>query len=345
MPKTIKVGVLTQADGAHLSDYFQSLAQTDEVEAVAVADASGQSEALAKKLLGAKLTRTYQDADLLLRQAQPDLVIVSRESALAPPVIEAALQAGCHVVAEKPSCVRAEDMQRLVETAQRKHRHLMLAMPNRLHAPVQEARRLVQQGKLGKIYGIEVHLVADQTRLSNEAYRKQWFCSKARAGGGALAWLGILWLDTGLFLSGQKVQEVTGFVGRVGGQAVDIEDAAVLSLRCTSGAFGVLTTGYYLPQGYHSRIQLWGQHGWLRLAAVEESPLEWWSTQVGQEPQVQRYEYPKGGRGFQAFIRSASRAAAGLGDPPITCEETLHIIKTVYAFYQAAETGRAQTIA
>jgi len=343
MPKTIKVGVLTQADGGHLLDYFQSLALAEEVEAVVLADASGLTEESARKALGAKLTHTFKDAATLLRQAKPELAIVSRESALAPPDIDAALQAGCHVVAEKPSCVRAADMAKLVELAQRKHRHLMLAMPNRLHAPVQEARRLILEGKLGKIYGLEVHLVADQTRLTDPAYRQTWFCSQARAGGGALAWLGILWLDTALYLSGQQVQEVAGFAGRVGGQPVDIEDAAVMSLRCASGAFGVLTTAYYLPKGYHSHIQLWGQHGWLRLAAVEEQPLEWSSTQH-EAGQVQRFEYPKGGRGFPAFIRSAVRASAGLAAPPITSEETLQVVKTVFAFYQAAQTGRSQVI-
>jgi predicted dehydrogenase len=344
MPKTIKVGVITQAEGAHLADYFQALAKTEEVESVSLADASGKIAAIAQKALGARLAQTHKDADTLLRQAQPQLVIVSRESALAPPAIDAALEAGCHVVAEKPSCVRAADMERLVQKAQRKHRHLMLAMPNRLHAPVREARRLIQEGKLGKVYSVEVHLVADQTRLADAAYRQEWFCHKARAGGGALAWLGILWLDTALYITGLKVQQVAGFAGRVGGQPVDIEDSAALSLRFSNGSFGVMTTGYYLDKGYQSHIQVWGQHGWLRLAAVEEAPLEWYSSRDAKEAKVERFEYDKGGRGFGAFIRSAVRASAGLEAPPITSEDTLHVIQTVFGFYQAAQTGRTQSV-
>jgi predicted dehydrogenase len=343
MPKTIKAAVITQAGGAHLGDYFESLAKAEEVEAVLVADASLKSEAAARKALGDKLKDVFKDSDALLKQS-PHLVIVSMESAAAPPIIDAALEAGCHVVAEKPSCVRAADMERLVQKAQRKHRHLMLAMPNRLHAPVQEARRLVQDGQLGKVYGLEVHLVADQTRLTDEAYRKEWFCSKARAGGGALAWLGILWLDTALYIAGQKAQQVAGFAGRVGGQPVDIEDSAALTLRLENGSFGVMTTGYYLAKGYQSHIQLWGEHGWLRLAAVEEEPLEWLSSKNTKEPKVQRFEYAKGGRGFAAFIRAAARASAGLEMPPISTDETLQIIKTVFAFYEAAQTGRTQTV-
>ena len=344
MPTTIKVGVITQADGAHLGDYFASLAKTEEVESVALADASGKCEPVARQALGAKFRQTYNDAGTLLKQVQPQMVIVSMESALAPPAIDLALEAGCHVVAEKPSCVRASDMEQLVKKAQRKHRHLMLAMPNRLHAPVVHARRLIQEGKLGKVYGVEIHLVADQTRLTDDSYRRQWFCSKSRAGGGALAWLGILWLDTALYIAGQRARQVAGFAGLVGGQPVGIEDSIAMTLRLDNGSFGVMTAGYYLDKGYHSHIQVWGEHGWLRLAAVEEQPLEWYSSKDTLEPKIQRFEYPKGGRGFAAFIRAAVRASAELDEPPITTDETLQVIKTVYAFYAAAQTGRVQNV-
>ena len=68
------------------------------------------------------------------------------------------------------------DFEALTRKAQGKHRHLMLALANRVHAPVREARRLIRTGKLGKIYGVEIHLVADQTRLKSEDYRKAWYC-------------------------------------------------------------------------------------------------------------------------------------------------------------------------
>lgn len=344
MPKTINVGVITQAEGAHLPDYFDALAKSAETESVSLADDSGKIEALARKILGSKLKATHKDTATLLKEAAPQLVIVSLESALAPPAIDAALEAGCHVVAEKPSCTRAADMERLVQKAQRKHRHIMLAMPNRLHAPVREARRLVQEGKLGKIYGLEAHLVSDQTRLTSPDYRKTWFCSKARAGGGALAWLGIIWLDLALFIAGRKAQQVAGFTALVGGQPVDIEDSAAVTLRLDNGGLGVFTTGYYLDKGNHSHIKIWGEHGWLQLAAVEEEPLEWYSTTDTKDAKVQRFEYAKGGRGFLTFIHSAVRASAGLEEPPITSEDTLQTIKTVYAFYQAAQTGRVQNV-
>src|SRR5262245_37129040 len=81
----------------------------------------------------------------------------------------------------------------------------MIAFANRLHAPVQEARRLIAEGQLGKVCGVELHLVADQTRLTRKEARDQWYYSKARAGGGCLIWLGIHWVDLALHITGRKV--------------------------------------------------------------------------------------------------------------------------------------------
>jgi hypothetical protein len=91
-------------------------------------------------------------------------------------------------------------------------------------------------------------------------------------------------------------------------------------------------------------VRVWGEHGWLRLAAVEEQPLEWYSGKDAKEPKVERFEYPKGERGYLPFLKSSVRAAAGLEDPPVTGEEGLHVLKAIFAFYDAAKTGRAQAV-
>jgi predicted dehydrogenase len=344
MPKTIKVAVITQADGAHLPDYFGSLAKITEAEAVALVDPSGSSEPAARKTLGGKLKEVHKDRAAMLKRFAPHLAIVSLEAAAAPPAIDACLEAGCHVFAEKPSCTKAADFEKLVRKAQVKHRHLMMAFANRSHAPVREARRLIQAGKLGKIYAVEVHLVTDQTRLKSPEYRKQWFCHKARAGGGQLTWVGIHWLDLVLHITGLKIKQVTGFAGVVGGQPIDIEDSAALSMRFDNGSFGTMLSGYYLDKGYQSFVQVWGEHGWLRLAAVEEEPLEWYSSKDAKEAKVETFRYPKGARGYLPFLKACVRASAGLEDPPITADEGLHVLRSIFAFYEAAKTGRTQTV-
>ena len=344
MPNTIPVAVITNADGTHLEQWLPSLAEIAEAESVALVDPSGNAVAQARKALGNKLRDVHKNAADMYKKYRPALAVISLEPRLCPPAIDAALDAGCHVLSEKPGCVRVEDFAPLVRKAQTAHRHLMLVMANRTHAPVQEARRIIRKGRLGRIYGVEIHIVADQTRLTNKAYRETWQCSRVRGGGGHLAWFGIMWLDLAQYVTGLRVEAVAGFTGVVGGQPIDVEDAAVMSLRFNRRCFGTMTSAYYLDRGVQSHIQIWGEHGWLKLATVEEQPLQWYSTRDTKEPRVQEFTYPRGGRGYTPFLRSAVRASAGLEDPPMNADECLSLLQTVYGFYRAAQTERVQTI-
>lgn len=344
MPERIKVGVLTHAGGAHLSDYFTSLAQADEIESVTLADPDGASEAAARQTLGDKLTGVYRSHAELLAE-KPAMVLVTMEAVLAPPVIDAALEAGCHVFAEKPSCVRAADFAKLTAKADAKHLNLMLALANRTSPPIAEARRLLRAGTIGKLYGLEMHWIADQTRLRDPAYHRGWRAQKARAGGGHLIWLGIHWLDLAMFLTGEKIEEVAGFTGNVGGQPLDIEDSSAVAMRMAGGSFGTFTSGYYLDKGYHSHIKLWGSQGWMQLDPRGELPL-WWQTHADSaKGEVQKYTGPKTPTGYPPFVRAAARACAGLAPVPITNAESLYALEVVFACYRAAETGQRQRVA
>ncbi len=348
--KSIHVGVFTEAGGAHLDAYFAALSEIEECENVVVCDPSGESFNAARKALGEKLAAVFQDAGKLLAEAKPELAVVSMEAVNSPPVIRRVLEAGCHVFAEKPACVRAADFESLVTLTESKERHLMLALANRITPSVQAAKKLVADGVIGELYGAEIHLVADQTRLTRESYQRSWFADRARAGGGHLAWLGIHWLDLSMHLTGREIREVTGFTANVGGQPLKIEDAAVLALRYDNGALGTMTSAYYLDKGYHSHLRLWGSRGWIEYAEWlgtdrAPNPLTWYSTAPGHETDgVAKYEGPLEPRGYTPCLRACVRAAAGLQGPPITGREGLRVLRTVFAGYEAAETGKAVEI-
>jgi len=77
MAKTIKVAVLTNDEGAHLDAYFPALAQTEEAEAVVLADPSGRTVTQARKSLGAKFKADYKNSAEMLKKEQPQMVLVS----------------------------------------------------------------------------------------------------------------------------------------------------------------------------------------------------------------------------------------------------------------------------
>lgn len=339
----IKVGVITHAGGAHLDAYFSALAEADEVAAVSLSDPGRQNVDAAREALGEKLIAVYDEPATLVREQRPVMALVSMEAALAPPAIEVALRAGCHVMAEKPACIRIEDFERLHEIAKTNDLHLMLALANRLNPEAREARRLIGEGMMGKIYGVEAHLIADQTRLTRPAYHETWYAKKARGGGGHLIWLGIHWLDLTTFLTDSDIVEVAGFTGVVGGQPLDVEDSAAIAMKFANGAFGTMTSGYYLDRGYHSHIKIWGSHGWLEIRRHGGLPLSWYSRKE-QDPRIHRIDRFPGPSGYTPFVKACVRASAGLEEPPLTVDDSLQALRTVFGCYQAADTGRAQRL-
>jgi predicted dehydrogenase len=344
MPNTIKTGLITHADGAHVAAYLSALAKSASCGEVVLADPDGRWEKEARQILGEKLTHVYRDHLALLERERPDMVLVTMEAKLAPPVIDAALQAGCHVFAEKPSCVRVEDFEPLARKADGGHRYLMLALANRLNPEIAAARRMIADGAIGKIFGMEMHLIADQTRLTRESYQKQWFTQKNRAGGGHLIWLGIHWLDLAMDIMQSSITEVAGFTANVGGQPIDVEDSAAAALKFDNGTLGTLTSGYYLDKGYNSHMKIWGTGGWLHLEPVKEEPLTWYTAQGTHAGEVRTWTGPKEPRGYTPFVDAAITACANMTDPPISNEDSLRALKTVFAIYSAAATGRATRV-
>lgn len=338
------VAVLTNSDGAHLEAYLTGLAQSEQVTSVVVADPSGASEAVSKKSLGGKLKSFERDYAKTLIDFTPQMAVVTVEASKAPPIIEAALAANCHVLAEKPSCVRIADFEPLARLAEMKHRHLMLAMANRVRGTVVAAKKLIHTGQIGKIYGCELQTIADQTRLKNSGYQKSWFADRDRAGGGHLIWLGIHWLDLAMFLTNSKITDVAGFAGIVGGQPLKSEDAAVMALRYDNGALGTITSGYYLDKGKHLNVKIWGSHGWIELNYDNGTDMRWYSTKL-EKPEVKTYDGPPDDSGYTPFIQACVKACSDpSASPPITPSEGLSVLKTIFACYRAAETGTAQQV-
>lgn len=277
--KRISVALLTHAAGPHLAAYLEGLAKADEVSAVYLSDPDEQVQPAARQALGAKLAASFRSPDELFARHQPSLALITMEARVAPPAVKAALSAGCHVLAEKPACVKLADFEALVRQAEQAKRSLALALANRVDPVILETRRIVQSGEIGRLYGVDLQIVADQTRLTSPAYHKTWIAQKARAGGGHLIWLGIHWLDLAMFISGSRIRDVAAMTANVGGQPIDTEDSAVVALRFDNGILGTLTSGYYLDRGYHSLLKIWGSSGWVALQRhTQKPPLEWYSS-------------------------------------------------------------------
>jgi len=140
----------------------------------------------------------YSDYEKMLQEIQPNITVVATPNVFHKPMAIAALEAGSHVLCEKPVALTYADAQAMFATAAAQNRVLTVGTHFRFTAPMQAAKRHAEQGFFGRIYAART---VWQRRNGIPGYGS-WFTNKDLAGGGALLDIGVHTLDRALYIMG-----------------------------------------------------------------------------------------------------------------------------------------------
>ena len=144
--------------------------------------------------------RAYQDYAALLGDAEVELVVVSLPSYLHPSHSILALQAGKHVVCEKPMAVRVSDADAMIAAANKSGKVLTIFQNRRYHADFLKVREVIASGKLGRIVMI---------RFAWDSFGRRWDWQTLRSyDGGSLNNTGPHALDQALLLFGDQEPQI-----------------------------------------------------------------------------------------------------------------------------------------
>jgi len=178
----------------------------------------------------------YADPLQLLKEMHPDVVVILTPHPLHATLALESLQAGSHVLVEKPMAVQIAEADAMVEMAQRQRRLLGVVFQHRFHPEIRAASQLIREGHIGDIQHVEVTAVwprtADYYRLS--PWRGTW----AGEGGGVLMNQAPHHLDLLCYLVGQPGR-VFSWTRRLR-HAIEAEDTVQASLEWPGGALGSL---------------------------------------------------------------------------------------------------------
>jgi predicted dehydrogenase len=183
----------------------------------------------------------FTDHREMLKQVQPDLVIVALPNALHKPVTLDALAAGAHVLCEKPMAMTVAEAEAMRDAAKAAGRRLGINFSQRFAPGNRALKALVGSGALGEVY----HGYCSWTRRDGFPGFGGWFGQKKLSGGGPLIDLGVHRIDMCLWLMGHpEVASVSGAAHhRIGipraqaqGKAFDVEDFASGFVRFANGA-------------------------------------------------------------------------------------------------------------
>lgn len=221
--------------------------------------------------------KAYTDYRDLIADKELDAVVVAATNTTHAEMTIAALEAGKDVLCEKPMATTLEDAQRMIDTANRTGRKLMIAQNQRLEAANKKAKEILQSGKLGKVLtfrSVFGHPGCEYWAIDAE---KTWFFKKSITGMGCLGDLAIHKLDLVRWILQDEYLEVSAFAGTLNktypeGGLIDVEDNAICLLRTQKGAMGSMTVSWTYQKEDNSTT-FYCENGVLQLYAHPDFPL------------------------------------------------------------------------
>ncbi|WP_440896747.1 Gfo/Idh/MocA family protein [Amphibacillus sp. Q70] len=232
------------------------------VEIVAVCDIIPERAEEMAEQYSAEAFTDYQD---LLEQSKPDVVSVCLPNHLHAPVSIAALEAGAHVLCEKPMATSYEEGQAMITAAKENDRKLMIGHNQRFVASHQKAKELIATGELGKIYSFKTTFGHGGPEGWSIDGKESWFFRKDEAFIGAMGDLGVHKADVVRYVLGEEITEVSAMVETNAKEGTDVDDNAICLLKSESGIIGTLTASWAYNTNEDNSTVIYGEKAVLRL--------------------------------------------------------------------------------
>ncbi|QBK05428.1 gfo/Idh/MocA family oxidoreductase [Hylemonella gracilis] len=291
--RRIRLGMVGGGEGAFIGAVHRIAARIDDHYELVAGALSSTPEKSLRSAAALGLARAYPDYRSMAREeaARPDgieaVAIVTPNDQHAP-AAQAFLEAGIHVICDKPVTTTLADAQRLSALAQSRGRLFAVTYNYSGYPMVRHARRMVREGALGSIRLVQVEYVQDWLTEPLEATgQKQaaWRTDPKRSGaGGCVGDIGTHAYQLAGFVTGlqptQLCAELSTFVP---GRALD--DNVQVMLRYANGARGLLWASQVAPGNENGlRLRVYGDKGGLEWRQEHPNQLHW--SPFGQPTQT-----------------------------------------------------------
>ncbi len=237
---------------------------------VAVCDTVPQkADALAAKY---SVNKYYSIEDLLAQEKNIDVVSVCSPNGLHAEHSIKALNAGFHVLCEKPMALTIQDCTDMINTAEKMNRHLFIVKQNRFNPPVMAVKKMINEGRLGKIYSVQLNCFWNRNA---EYYNNPWKGTR-KLDGGTLFTQFSHFIDLIYWIVGD-VKEVSSYIGNYHHKGViEFEDTGVASLRFYNGAIGSINyTVNSFDKNMEGSLTIFGEKGTVKIGGQYLNEMEY----------------------------------------------------------------------
>jgi predicted dehydrogenase len=289
-----------------------------------------KASAIAERL---RIPRVFADEKDMFESDHIDAVTVCSPSHLHERQVVAALEAGKHVLVERPLALDAKGAAAAVQAAEKAGRALVVAYNDRYRQELRGVKSLVKAGELGEVFSIHGTWFNKKVRLR----RPTWRHRKETAGGGAFMDLGVQVLDLCLWLLDYPaVERVTAHMHP--GEDMEVEDAATVLVSLETGTtLSVHVTWSLIAERDRHHLRLFGTAG-----SATTHPLQVYKEMEHGILNATPLVAPGVENAYTASYREELRhfVAAALGTPPPPPREQVDLMRLVSAVYESAEKGK-----
>ena len=342
MSKPFGIGLI--GTGKIAESHLKALAGTPEAVCHGVVDVVPERAAARASEFGVPDRGT--DYRVLLDDPDIDAVFVCTPPyAHAEPTI-AALEAGKHVLCEKPFALDVAEAQAMVECAEATGKQLAMASARSRYTPqLLRARQAVETGELGEVYHARSTFLRQRGRPAIDILKGiNWFVDRSRAGGGSLIDIGVYELDIMMWLmdNAAPVEVMATTEDRIGcpppeGVASDVEYHATVMVRMANGASLLIENAWaaHQPQGGERRVL--GTKGGLTF-----EPIKLWAENAEGKVEATELECEEfEARSPEHSVQRHFVLDVLAGKAPMTpARHALAVTRVIDAAYRSAETGR-----
>jgi predicted dehydrogenase len=272
----------------------------------------------------------YQNYDSIRDNTEVDVIYIVLPNGMHAEYTVRGLQAGKHVLSEKPMARTPDECQQMIDAGEKANRKLMVAYRCRYEPYNLEAIRMARSGELGR-----TRVIVSEHGF-NIGDSSQWRLNKELAGGGSLMDIGIYALNAARYLTGEEPTELTAMTYTTPGDPrfKEVEETINFQLRFPSGILANCSSSY----GYDSqnRYRVIGTNGWMELEpATIYSGLR---MRVHKNNVLEEVLLPVRDH-FALEMDHLSGCVMENKEPLTPGEEGLRDLRIMMAIYQAAKTG------
>jgi len=270
----LRVGVIGTSWWAEL-EHLPGLQSRPDVDVVALCGRNQERlDEMARKY---NIRQTFTDWRRMIARAGLDVVVTIAPNALHHPQALAAIQAGMHIICEKPLAMNVTQAREMAARADEANVKTMTFFTHRAIAAATHIKRLVDEGFLGEPRQVSAMYLSASHLDPNKP--KTWRMVRAEAGTGALGDLGSHIVDLVRWWLGdfsRVAAQWQTFVRERPGGAVDADDATTFLAQLACGAQAVFQANKLAAgRGNYQRIELYGSQGTLIYEAEPDYDATW----------------------------------------------------------------------